>query len=105
MKLRLSWLLTVVLALLCAQGAVAQHVVSDSIYIPPAFMPKGSVFLPAPPDSVSPEFVEKSGAVESVAPVAAAQQSSARTYLLDGTLAPDRTRGIVIQDHRKTVRK
>ena len=58
MKLRLSWLLTVVLALLCAQGAVAQHVVSDSIYIPPAFMPKGSVFLPAPPDSVSPEFVD-----------------------------------------------
>ena len=37
--------------------------------------------------------------------VAAAQQSSARTYLLDGTPAPDRTRGIVIQDHRKTVRK
>jgi acid phosphatase (class A) len=51
------------------------------------------------------EFVEKSGAVESVAPVAAAPQSSTRTYLLDGTPAPDRTRGIVIQDHRKTVRK
>ena len=54
----MSLLLTAVLALLCAQGAVAQHVVSDSIYIPAAFMPKGSVFLPAPPDSVSPEFVD-----------------------------------------------
>ena len=58
MKLRKLWLLTAVLTLLGAQDAVAQHIVSDSIYTPPTLLPKGSVFLPAPPDSVSPEFVD-----------------------------------------------
>lgn len=52
------WLLATVLTLLGSHVTMAQHIVSDSIYIPPTMLPKATVYLPAPPDSVSPEFVD-----------------------------------------------
>lgn len=54
----MRWLLATVLTLLGSHVTMAQHIVSDSIYIPPTMLPKATVFLPAPPDSVSPEFVD-----------------------------------------------
>lgn len=58
MKQRMRWLLATILTLLGSHVTMAQHIVSDSIYIPPTMLPKATVFLPAPPDSVSPEFVD-----------------------------------------------
>ncbi len=52
------WLLATVMTLLGSHVTMAQHIVSDSIYIPPTMLPKATVYLPAPPDSVSPEFVD-----------------------------------------------
>ena len=54
----MRWLLATILTLLGSHVTMAQHIVSDSIYIPPTMLPKATVFLPAPPDSVSPEFVD-----------------------------------------------
>jgi len=58
MKQRMLWLLATVMTLLGSHVTMAQHIVSDSIYIPPTMLPKATVYLPAPPDSVSPEFVD-----------------------------------------------
>ena len=52
------WLLATVMTLLGSHVTMAQHIVSDSISIPPTMLPKATVYLPAPPDSVSPEFVD-----------------------------------------------
>lgn len=192
MKQQMRWLLATILTLLESHVTMAQHIVSDSIYIPPTMLPKATVFLPAPPDSVSPEFVDDllqyqwgksvrttergaqayresynmapsmcgimaqvlkldtisieqtpalarlliksfvTGATSvleakwahgrtrpfvmtneafqtlyetPVASVAAMPQSSGRSYRLDGTPATAQTRGIVIQDNRKTLKK
>ena len=61
----MRWLLATILTLLGSHVTMAQHIVSDSIYIPPTMLPKATVFLPA----------------------------------------TAQTRGIVIQDNRKTLRK
>lgn len=90
------WLLATVMTLLGSHVTMAQHIVSDSIYIPPTMLPKATVYLPAPPDSVSPEFVDSDKTMA---------RPSGRSYRLDGTPATAQTRGIVIQDNRKTLRK
>ena len=135
------WLLATVLTLLGSHVTMAQHIVSDSIYIPPTMLPKATVYLPAPPDSVSPEFVddllqyqwgksmratergeqayresynmaaaraeylEKTGDTTPVDSDKTMARPSGRSYRLDGTPATAQTRGIVIQDNRKTLRK
>ena len=58
MKQRTLWLFAVILTFLGNHDTMAQDVVSDSIYVPLPMMPKPTLFLPAPPDSVSPEFVD-----------------------------------------------
>ena len=53
------------------------------------------------------EFAEKTGKATRIVEMPRTQQqsSSARVYRLDGTPADDSSRGIVIQDNRKFVRK
>ena len=50
------------------------------------------------------EYVEKTGDATPVAPDATMSRPSGRSYRLDGTPATAPTRGIVIQDNRKTVK-
>ena len=58
MKQRTLWLFAIILSFLGSHVAMAQDVVSDSIYVPLPMMPKPTVFLPALPDSVSAEFTD-----------------------------------------------